>query len=75
MHVPCLNALHTKNLKYEIHVNFTRYSSEHTLMIVNRQHKANYTVEKDNVALDNQWVVPYNKDSLFIYQFYINVKI
>ncbi|XP_074377000.1 uncharacterized protein LOC141718518 [Apium graveolens] len=40
-----------------------------------RRRKTNITVRRGKVDLDNQWVVPYNRDLLVKYQCHINVKI
>lgn len=34
-----------------------------------------HTLKKENAELDNQWVVPYNRDLLVKYQFHMNIEI
>nr|XP_017237579.1 PREDICTED: uncharacterized protein LOC108210701 [Daucus carota subsp. sativus] len=56
-----------------------RYASETTFddsgFPVYRRRKTNHTVQKNNVDLDNQWVVPYNRELLLMFQCHINVEI
>ncbi|WOH12592.1 hypothetical protein DCAR_0832098 [Daucus carota subsp. sativus] len=56
-----------------------RYASETTYddsgFPVYRRRKTSHTVHKNNVDLDNQWVVPYNRDLLLMFQCHINVEI
>ncbi|XP_074362187.1 uncharacterized protein LOC141702391 [Apium graveolens] len=40
-----------------------------------RRRKAKITVKRGKVDLDNQWVVPYNRDLLVKYQCHINIEI
>ncbi|XP_074336952.1 uncharacterized protein LOC141674127 [Apium graveolens] len=42
---------------------------------VYRRRKAKITIKRGKVDLDNQWVVPYNRDLLVKYQCHINVEI
>ncbi|KAL8156433.1 hypothetical protein AgCh_001501 [Apium graveolens] len=42
---------------------------------VYRRHKTNHTVNKNNMDLDNRWVVPYNIELLVMFQCHINVEI
>ncbi|XP_074352870.1 uncharacterized protein LOC141692023 [Apium graveolens] len=37
--------------------------------------KTNHTVQKNDVELDNRWVVPYNRDLLVMFQCHINIEI
>ncbi|XP_074361199.1 uncharacterized protein LOC141701448 [Apium graveolens] len=42
---------------------------------VYRRRKTNHIVQKNDVELDNRWVVPYNRDLLVMFQCHINIKI
>lgn len=42
---------------------------------VYKRRKTRHTVTVRNAVLDNQWVVPYNRDLLVRYQCHINVEI
>lgn len=40
-----------------------------------RRRKTHHTVRVRNATLDNQWVVPYNRDLMVRYQSHINIEI
>ncbi|XP_074346593.1 uncharacterized protein LOC141685389 [Apium graveolens] len=42
---------------------------------VYRRRKTNHIVRKNDVELDNRWVVPYNRDLLVMFQCHINIEI